>query len=416
MNYILRSLLYNLTRKRVNEHELSIKHVYVKKQDVSYFNLSTNCIVIVRNNGKTLFFRECPKLLPEREFFETAIYGFFNSVENITSALDSFSQEVPIVLEFSSETMLMFEKYIKDRTKDKKFIKKISCVDLLSEKYNFSIWKKQVYDQTFFERFGLNSLPKGTENIAVYFLWCIRSAAASYRTINIARGKDYSFFCALRSISSEVVAQHLNLSHMIPSTEFCVLHIDTEKEIFGVLSTEAPGVRMSDSRTAPNANIQKELINLNVLDLVSHQVDHGPNNYTFLNDGKKSCVCAFDNDNPYTFLPVPFVSVSFAGCSPFVDKNGVIARPYLDIGLCEKINTLNISKLEKDLKPYLNFIQRMALSQRLKLLKKAIKKTQKTRQNFLLSDSDWNDKTVAEELSGKYGVTYLTKALNRYTI
>lgn len=64
------------------------------------------------------------------------------------------------------------------------------------------------------------------------------------------------------------------------------------------------------------------------------------------------------------------------------------------------------------LKPYLNLIQIISLKARIKKLQNAIKKTSEVNQSFLIEHSKWNESTVLLELKGKYGETYLTKAVN----
>lgn len=412
MNYILRSMLYNLTRKRVNEQKLDVIHLYVKKQDVSYFNLSTNKIITIKNNGKTQFFRECPELCPKHDFFKNAINEFFESLGNIGADFESFDQDLPINIDFSPAVVNSFVSYISRKTGDVSFINKLAQADIISENCGFSIWENQVYDAAFLKKFGLDNIPHGTEEISVYFLWCMRSAAITYRTLNIARGKKYSYFSAVRSMSSVVVADFLGLSHMIPDARWCALEIENNKELFGVLSDEAPGKRMSDFQVVPDSSLQKELMNLQILDLISYQVDHGPNNYTVGGSNGSYSVCAFDNDNPYTFFPVPSVSGSFAGCSSLINKNGEITMPHLDRILAERILSSDIKVLYKKLRPYLNFVQRIMLLKRLKNFRKAVIKTQNIKENFLLSGSGWDEKTLQAELNGEYGVTYLTKAIN----
>lgn len=410
MNYILRSMLYNLTRKRVNEKKLDITHLYVKKQDISYFNLSTNKILTIKNNGKTQFFRECPELCPKCDFFKNAINEFFESLENLDADFESFDQDLPINMDFSSDDIDNFKAYISEKTNDS-FTDKLSYTDIVSESCGFSIWENQVYDAAFLKKFGLDNIPPKTEDISVYFLWCMRSAAITYRTLNIARGKKYSYFSAVRSMASVIVADFLGLSHMIPDARWCVLKIEDNKELFGVLSDEAPGKRMSDFQVIPDGSLQKELMNLQVLDLISYQVDHGPNNYTVGGNSGDYRVCAFDNDNPYTFFPFPYISGSFAGCSSFINKSGEITRPHLDRSLAERILSLDIKELCYKLKPYLNFIQRIALSKRIKRLRKAIKMSDKVNENFLLADSAWNGGTVQNEKNGNGVITYLTRAV-----
>lgn len=283
---------------------------------------------------------------------------------------------------------------------------------MISASCGFSIWKKQTYDHHFFESFGLDNLPDGTDDVAIYFLWCMRSAALSLRSTAFVYGDKYSFFCAVKAMSMQIVAEELGLSYIITPSEWCNLEVEGGKSFFGLLSNSAPGERMSDCSVPPSGALQRELINLNVLDAICFQNDHGPNNYNIYKENGEFKVCAFDNDNPSTFFPIFSVSASLAGCSPLINKKGIVNRPFFDKDLAERIRTLDIGALQKRLKPYLNQIQIISLKARIKKLQKAVKKTSEVNQSFLIEHSKWNERTVSLELKGKYGETYLTKAVN----
>lgn len=210
----------------------------------------------------------------------------------------------------------------------------------------------------------------------------------------------------------QIVAEELGLSYIITPSEWCNLEVEGGKSFFGLLSNSAPGERMSDCSVPPSGALQRELINLNVLDAICFQNDHGPNNYNIYKENGEFKVCAFDNDNPSTFFPIFSVSASLAGCSPLINKKGIVNRPFFDKDLAERIRTLDIGALQKRLKPYLNQIQIISLKARIKKLQKAVKKTSEVNQSFLIEHSKWNERTVSLELKGKYGETYLTKAVN----
>lgn len=413
MNRKFRKIIYRLTRKRLNENALGSERLSVSKEEVSYFNLSTNSIISFCRDGKTFFFRECPKILPRDDYFEAAISRFFASLNRLEVDKKIFSQELPLDLNFSDEVCEAFEKYIDERKNESDFYERLSKVDAVSEECGFSVWEETLYDEAFFEKFGFRDVGEELKIITVYFLWCMRSAAISFGTLGIAKGKEYSFFGAVRSICSRIVAEELGVPHLITDARPCLLEIDGEG-LFGILSDAAPGKRMADISVAPNGAFQRELLYLNAVDVVCFQPDHGPNNYNVCKVGEKEySVCAFDNDNPSTFFPFPKASVSLAGCSPLVNGDGTVNRPFFDLEFAENIKKINIKKLKNRLRPYLNGVQIFALTRRLNGLKKAIEKTAAVKPEFLLQADEWNDFTVSEELSGKYGVTYLEKSMKR---
>lgn len=414
MKNLIKSFILKFTYKHIDESKLKVISIKLKEQDLSYFNLSSNSIISFYYNEKLYYFRECPKICSFNEYFNNAIDNFFKVINKNSVTKKCFSQEIPIAIDFDEKTVLQFKKYIDNKKADKSFIKAMSAVDIISKKYNFSIWENQKYDLCFLEKFGLFDLQKQLFDIAVYFLWYMRGVSAAYRTLKIACGKRYSCFSAVRSVSSRIIAEELHLEHMITDARWCRLELDNGDSVFGVLSESANGVRMLDYSPELNVSLQKELLDLNLLDLIMFQTDHGPNNYNvYHDDNGYYCVCAFDNDNPYTLLPAPFVTFGFAGCKPCIDKKGAFLRPCLDKTAADNIKNIDFKLLKNRLKPYLNCVQIWALIIRIKKIQKAIDKSAKANSNFLLNISDWKCSALESELSGTYGETYLTKAISR---
>lgn len=412
MNNLLKSFIFKFTYKYVDESKLDVINIKLKKEDLSYFILSSNSIASFHYNEKLYYFRECPKICGFKEYFINSTDNFFKIINKNSVTKEQFVQRIPITIDFDTETILQFKKYIDDKKADKNFIRIMSAADIISQKCNFSIWENQKYDLIFLEKFGFYDIPQPLFDIAVYFLWYMRGVAVSYRTLKVAHGKSYSLFSAVRSVSSRIIAEELNFEHMITGARWCRLEFENGDTVFGVLSNSAGGKRMKDSSAQADSSLQRELLNLNLLDLITFQPDHGPNNYNadLDKDGNYS-VCAFDNDNPYTLFPIPFITLGFAGCAPFVDKNGMILRPCLDKNTADNISKINFASLESRLKPYLNYIQRQALVIRIKKVQKAIEKTAAANDNFLRDMPDCDDSFLNAELSGACGETYLTKAI-----
>lgn len=407
MKNFLRKSAFRFTCKKINEKKLDVIHIALKSDELSYFNLSSNPVVSFTYGGVLYYFRECPMLRRQRDYYGAAIDDFFQSLSRLGISKEHFKQEIPIRINFSKEEILHFKEYLDTKKADKSFIKVLSKADTVSQKCGFSIWEKQEYGSSFFGEFGMADLDMDMSDIAVYFLWYMRSAAAGYKMQRIAKGKHYSFFNAVRAMASRIVAEELHLGQMISDVRFCLLKLDDGRELFGTLSRGANGTRMADSFVLPNGSLQKELLNLNALDVICRQVDHGPNNYNVFKKDGMYFVCAFDNDNQQTFFPLSSVRVSLAGCAPLVDKNGMVARHCFDKSTAEKIQTVNIKALKKRLKPYLNFLQIRATVSRIKKLQKALKKSR----CFMLNPDEFSETTANDELNGAYGRTYLTRAL-----
>ena len=82
----------------------------------------------------------------------------------------------------------------------------------------------------------------------------------------------------------------------------------------------------------------------------------------------------------------------------------------MDRELVLQIYGMDEIRLCRRLRPYLNRLQIAAVRHRIRSIRKAIAQSEKLRPDFLLDTQSWNDRTVAEEVSGRYGKTYLTKS------
>lgn len=410
MKNFLRCGLYQTMRKRVDETALSVRQLALSEKAISYFNLSSHPILSFTYEGTLYYFRECPRLRTFEAYVKNAIDTFFQSIYQLHINEEHFKQTIPIRLDFSSEEVASFREYVQSLLLEKAFLNTLSYADRISQKQGFSIWDPREYTKDFFGAYGLGDLPDGCYDIAVYFLWYMRNSAAEYRTLRLARGEQYSYFSAVRSVAGRIVAEALEVSSLMTTAEFCRLVLDNGAERFGVLSPAADGSRMKDTDVPMTGSLQRELLNLNLLDMVCFQTDHGVNNYNVFERDGAYAVCAFDNDNPYTFLPIPTIRRNFLGCSSLVDRDGYLYRPLVDQQLFRNIQNLNVNGLKKQLKPYLNRWQRWALGVRIRKIQTMLNRSVRRMPTLAVGDAAWNDQTVAEELSGRYGTTYLTLA------
>lgn len=410
MKQFLRHQAYCLlTGKRISEDALAVCEIRLERDEISFFHLSTNQILSLEQDGMLWYFRECPRILTGEAYWERAIRDFFDSLDRLRISRQHFSQSIPIRLNFEQEEIRTFQEYITGRWNSGGFCAALGKIDRTAEKCGFSIWAEQTYDRAFFERFALHELPVCCWDIGVYFLWSMRAAAGSCRMQGIVRGERHSFFHASRAAASQIVAEELGLAHLITPSKWCRIFVGDEEKYFGILSASAPGRRMLDQVPELAGSLQKELTNLNLLDVICFQPDHGPNNYNAAVDTQGHwSVCAFDNDNALTFFPMFSVGDALAGCTPFVNRKGCISRPHLDESTARNLEQVNIKRLKSRLKPYLNSLQIAAVIGRLHALQKAVDSTRACDRGFLIGEDGWNEQTAAEELCGAYGRTYLT--------
>ncbi len=413
MKRLLRTAVYRLTAKRVDEDALEAVVVNLQEDDIAYFNLSTNPILSFHHEGKLYYFRECFLLEKQEAYLRAAVASFFHTIHRQGIAQEHFRQELPLRLHFSEDEVARFKDYIDAKMASGAFVKTLSRTDETAQRLGFSIWENSAYDASFFDSFALHDLDKTLYDIALFFLWYMRSSTLYFRMRKIARGKKHSCFNAVRAVSSRIVAEELGCEHLITNLRFCRLVLDSGRSLFGVMSDAADGERMADVDMAPSGSLQRELLMLNALDVICHQPDHAPNNYNVKELENAFAVCAFDNDNPRTFFPLTAIHLPLSSCAPLADKAGNVLRPYFPKAFAEQMQQVDTKRLKQRLKPYLNAFQICCTLTRVKKLKKAIERSARKNGGFLLDNSQFDDSTVREELSGRYGETYLSKATKK---
>ncbi len=405
---MIKDILFLFSKKRVKLVGNSIGKINVSKNSLSVFSLSTNPIISFKVDGELFFFRECHKIYKKREFFENAIIRFFDFLELQRVDKEVFKERIPIKISFSEEEITGFKEYILTKKKERLFCRKIVKADKISDKIGFNIWLTQSYHKVFFGKYGLDDVAAAFFDIAVLFLWHMRSFCLLFRTQKISTYDGYSFFSAGKTISSKIVAEELGLSHIIVDAKPMYLLLDDNVRLFGVLTPKAPGCRARDLKMSANSLLQKELHDLYLIDQICLQTDHGPDNYNVYCDDETCRINAFDNDNPYAFSPLPYIKPNIGGCSPRVNDKCGISYPIISQGVFERIKNISFDVLKKRLMPYLNRVQVASLIFRIRSIRKAMIKAQKNSSLVVLNDNDWNEELLQMELNGEFGETYLT--------
>lgn len=314
------------------------------------------------------------------------------------------------------------EKTLSDRASFKKLMNVGSYSDPYSLARQFYLKK----DTTVVGIDTPSSLLKGTEEWKTFilnidhFLKYVMNAIARHQR-NLCGGQ-WEFSNANRQMATEAVAKLLGVDYMIPHSEFAVL-VYQGKELRGTLMEVAKGestesITLERSRAVVSPTLQRELTSLNVLDAITYERDHRPGNYNMLmdEDGKVRGLAVFDNDAAMTFAPFGLSTHSGSGSSKITTKGGeFFNRPHLDKVLAERVCRLDVHEVKKALRPYLNSCQIAACWKRIKNLRMAVSQSMKN-DGFLLEPDQWSEATIAEELSGKYGRTYLEIFINNEEI
>ncbi len=366
-----------------------IPTVSIDEKQINSINNTTNNVTVVSVDGNKIYFRRCRIHSEIHEYVFSLIEEICSKIQNedlkatVFSLLKQkkrFRRFVNMGMENDSSSRLA----VFQRTHDAELI---GLTDDLYNKYS-----------------------KEVDELA-------RSAwgdLVAYKLNGGVRKNSYQTYNSCRSLATYAVANFLELYSLIPNVEYCRLHIKNSDTCFlGTAMKSAEGVSPAeinpeDMRKMISPILQKELTELNVIDALCFQKDHRPDNFNVkVDEGKLTHISAFDNDAPATFS---FSSATdfptYIGCSPLI-KDGIIDRPHVSRSLYDKLISANEEDLTKKLKPYINRFQMRGLIKRLRKIKEALINTQKNNNGFVIDDGCWSEETVCEELSGKYGVTYL---------
>lgn len=394
------------------EIEMTIKK---SKSEISFFSLSSNTIKIFDHCGEIVFFRECRKHEPLKVYLQKKIEDFYYVAEQGSEKVN-FLQNIPIEIKYSHDEVNLFREYIERCSVDNAFFEKLRRLNFFLKECNFNIWNgNKIVPPKVLDSLGFLELPKEMAEIFAYFITFVKSAIENYNFHSFVKYGQYETFAASRSLATYQLAKFLGLERLITPAKFVKLVVDGNS-FFGVLCSKAPGVRAFDSDYGITPSFHRELTNLKVLDALCLQPDHWVNNYNVTVDenGNAVSVCAFDNDNNWTFMPFHRPSF-YSQCSgaPLVEKNGLINLSHLDKDVAERILNVNYEDLQNTMSRYLNYFQLKALLYRFKLLQSSIKKSIKVRPNFLIDAKCWSLDCAKQELDGIFGKTSIWQYLNK---
>lgn len=362
---------------------------------VEYILNFTNNIIKFTKSNEVFFFKEARERCGLRKYINKCVHEFFTDV-----CIDP-----------------QLESEIFESLQNKKTFKKL--INLGDKAQNNSLFNAYLTSND--ERFlNLPAVTEDKEGILRKFVFYIYGEITNYR-YNFGVKKDSrQTFLAVRSLSVKKLADMLSLGYMIPCCCYVKMRLK-RVEKYGVLAREADGEDVSripyiERQKFVTPSLLRELTSLNILDVLCNDDDHRVNNYHTVTDdeNKYVSVMSFDNDAPKVFFPSAKVRFKHsANCSCLIDRRGLINRPHMDRGLAEAVLKLTKKSL-KNFRNYLNSLQRSFLWIRIRKLQSAILKTIKTNPSFLLEKDGWTAEHIKEDLSGKYGKTYLVSFLTDY--
>ena len=383
-----------------------IKVLHCEKKKIKYIGCSNAVYHLINLNG---YFCECRKHSSEHEYVKRVVEDYFSVIRGDD---EHVVNDMKVVLHSLSKPhnikkfMAMGENRIGSMSACAEVIR-TGDASLVGIEGDFTdttaAWVQRI--RRFIGRYA----------------WC---EVYAYHLNRFTRHNQYQNRIASRVLGTYAIAQLLGLHRIVPPVEYVFLIIDDldehgQEPRLGTFMKAADGICAMDisyntRRGRITPEFQNALLALNLLDAICHEGDHSPNNYNVVLDDEDMIVgvSAFDNNGISTFTVKSNVDFeSYKGCSPFV-RNGYINRPHLDRSLADRVSMITRKQLQENLRDYLNVFQINSTWKRIIKIKKAIRKTSAENPDFLCAPEDLTCRTIEEELSGKYGKTYLLSFLN----
>ena len=135
-----------------------------------------------------------------------------------------------------------------------------------------------------------------------------------------------------------------------------------------------------------------------MVDVVTHEMDHNPNNYRVkLRNGRAVGLSLFDNNGGGTFCRKTNISFrTYKGYGPLFDIKAQLTVPYLDRELLDRFRALSLFRLLRSLRPLIGVSRKFFVYLRIKSLLRCCRKVSPER---ILGPTEWSEQTVHEELN-----------------
>ncbi len=243
--------------------------------------------------------------------------------------------------------------------------------------------------------------------------------AAYYANLSLKGGHHVN--TSNKVLATEAMARLIGLEHTIPHAEYmkvCVTDADN-CIIFGTFMEKAQGMCAMDipperRQAVLTPEFQRSLLNMNLLDIICHELDHSPNNYNVVLNaaGNAVDVSIYDNNGLGTFsLNSSIDYQTYKKCSSIVNTQGRINRPCLDKAVVMSIMNLRFRDVYDAIYPFYKMSIILCTWKRIVKLKRAIRKSMCANPGLLLEEKYFSKETIQKELSGVYGKTYLLSFL-----
>lgn len=375
------------------------KVVDVTNQYMEYTGRNNSNVFIVHENGENLYFKECIFKLEIHEYVKNLLHAYVSG--DICKV--SLTAEDEAILNSILSNQDNFDKFINMGAADKK-----------------GHPLTQYFKSKDRSVIGLDGkLSKSLERELPGLLKYMSRSLIQYHNNNVKVG-ELQDRVITRGLATTRIANILGLSNVVVDSKYTILKCVGCPDRFGIIMEPAKGVSYDVVKKMSNKGItgdfQRQINDLQVLDAVCRQVSHTIHNY-FVGVSKENIIesiQAFDHDK--SFSCDTNLKQQVASTQGIINGNGEIVIPYLSKSTADKILNLKEEDVKQVLSEILNEEEINATNIRINILKEAIKKTIKSRPKFLLNHNEWGTDTLKEQLSGKYGNTYLNIFCNAVNI
>ena len=344
------------------------------------------------------FFRECEKHTEEKEYIFSMIKDYYDFLRT------TFDDDSNIIYEDESNVL----NCLHDQKNYELFVSMGSIFP-----NSGSACRNFIDGIVSAQAVGLNAQTKEAEERLRLFVKYAGGKIYTYKLNNRLPINSYHGFYSSRQFAYQKMAELMGFSEWVPNSEYAFLCIDN-KNMFGTVMDTAKGVpakylTFEQRKNMITPKFQKAMLDLNILDVLCYMRDHSPYNYNVVvSNDKLDSISVYDNDEPEAFSYKTNTDFeTWLGCSPLINKKGLINRPCLSEDSVNLLMKIKYADIKRELTSYLSNIKCLAIYIRLRRLRKAIRKTVKVYDNFLIGENEWGNDLIQRELSGVYGKTYL---------
>lgn len=373
--------------------------LYIQKKDLEIISCS-NIVLHVQTEQKEGYLSECRTHLPIREYVERFVDDYFALFRTADERAASDQSLIRKTLENPTD----FEKFTligkSSPYCDSPYCRYLRTND--GEEVGLHLLDADEDQKTRIRHF--------TERYA----W---PQLTAYFANSDAKMGAYHCHTTAKVLATEAMARLIGLEDAIPHSQYVKLVVsDAENRvIFGNFMEKARGICAMDipghhRKAVLTPDFQRAMLNMNLLDVITHEQDHSPNNYNVVIDdrGFASGISVYDNNGVGTFsLNFGIDYETYKKCSSFLRADGTVNRPCLDKTVANAVMMLTWKEVKDTLSPWLSKPVIWCTWNRIVALQQAIKRSIESNPDFLRDREAFTEKTIDAELSGRYGKTYL---------